>query len=187
MTDTTTMTDAGFLQVRWMIRRDMPSVLAIERASWEHDAHRQPTRLLGEEDFIRWLRQRNCIGMVAQSGEQVVGVMVYELQPGSLELLYLTVDPAHRRQGYGTAMIEKLRSKLSDTRRRRLRILVDERNLGGQLFLRALHIPCISTYYGLVDDDGRLPGDVYEFVHRHSSAPAVDRLLESNVRREQTP
>ena len=46
------------VHIRWMIRRDMPEVLQIERTSFEYP--------WSEEDFIRCLRQRNCIGMVAE-------------------------------------------------------------------------------------------------------------------------
>jgi len=44
------------VHIRWMIRRDMPEVLDIESGSFEFP--------WSEEDFIRCLRQRNCIGMV---------------------------------------------------------------------------------------------------------------------------
>jgi [ribosomal protein S18]-alanine N-acetyltransferase len=47
------------VHVRWLIRRDMPAVLKIEDSSFEF-----PWR---EDDFIRALRQRNCIGMVADA------------------------------------------------------------------------------------------------------------------------
>ena len=47
------------VHIRWMIRRDMADVLAIENASFEFPWL--------EDDFIRCLRQRNCIGMVAES------------------------------------------------------------------------------------------------------------------------
>ena len=53
------------VHIRWMIRRDMPEVLAIEHASFEFP--------WCEEEFLRVLRQRNCIGMVAEYGERVVG------------------------------------------------------------------------------------------------------------------
>ncbi|MDA8746115.1 ribosomal-protein-alanine N-acetyltransferase RimI, partial [Rubripirellula amarantea] len=58
------------VHIRWMIRRDMPAVLAIENKSFEFS--------WTEEDFIRCLRQRNCIGMVAEENDQVVGFMIYE-------------------------------------------------------------------------------------------------------------
>ena len=60
------MIGSGRLQVpvhiRWMIRRDMAEVLEIERAAFEFPWF--------EEEFIRCLRQRNCIGMVAEHGER---------------------------------------------------------------------------------------------------------------------
>ena len=57
------------VHIRWMIRRDMPEVLQTETQSFEF--------AWTEEDFLRCLRQRNCIGMVAEQGEQVVGFMIY--------------------------------------------------------------------------------------------------------------
>src|SRR5690348_3144654 len=59
------------VHIRWMIRRDMPEVLQTEQHSFEFP--------WTEEDFLRCLRQRNCIGMVAEQGEKVVGFMIYEL------------------------------------------------------------------------------------------------------------
>ena len=50
--------DATALHIRWMIRRDMPDVMGIEVASFEY--------AWTEDDFLRCLRQRNCIGMVAE-------------------------------------------------------------------------------------------------------------------------
>lgn len=161
------------IDVRWMIRRDMPSVLAIEEASWHHDVCRQATRILRQDDFIAWLRQRNCIGMVAEQEEQVVGAMVYELHSGSIHLVYMAVHPEHRRRDIGTAMIDKIRSKLSSQRRRKLVINVDEFNLGAQLFLRSLHIPCVQTYTSICEGTRQYAPDIYEFVWRHNSAPAA--------------
>ena len=57
------------VHIRWMIRRDMPAVLEIEGASFEFP--------WSEEEFIRCLRQRNCIGMVACRNDEVVGFMIY--------------------------------------------------------------------------------------------------------------
>jgi ribosomal-protein-alanine N-acetyltransferase len=57
------------VHIRWMIRRDMPEVLHTEQGAFEY--------AWTEEDFLRCLRQRNCIGMVAEQGEKVVGFMIY--------------------------------------------------------------------------------------------------------------
>ena len=58
------------VHIRWMIRRDMPSVLGIEQSCFEF--------AWNEDDFIRCLRQRNCIGMVAEIDDEIVGFMIYE-------------------------------------------------------------------------------------------------------------
>lgn len=65
------------VHVRWMIRRDMPDVVAIEELSF--DAGRWC-----EDDFLACLRQRNAIGMVAEHGDVITGFMIYELSKSSL-------------------------------------------------------------------------------------------------------
>lgn len=116
--------------IRWMIRRDMPSVLAIEEASFEFP--------WSEEEFIRCLRQRNCIGMVAERSDEVVGFMIYELQKERLHLLSLAVSPSARRVGVGRKMVDKLRSKLHPDRRDRIMLEVRETNIDAQVFLRSM-------------------------------------------------
>jgi len=116
------------VHIRWMIRRDMPEVLAIEHASFEFP--------WCEEEFLRVLRQRNCIGMVAEYGERVVGFMIYELHKNKLHVLDFATHPEFRRQGVGHQMIGKLVGKLSSHRRTRIALYVRETNLASQLFYR---------------------------------------------------
>ena len=106
------------VHIRWMIRRDMPEVLAIEHASYEFP--------WCEEEFLRVLRQRNCIGMVAECGERVVGFMIYELHKTRLQVLNLAVAPDYRRMGVGRQMVAKLVGKLSSHRRTRIGLQVRE-------------------------------------------------------------
>src|SRR5260370_32618106 len=117
------------VHIRWMIRRDMPEVLQTEQASFDF--------AWTEEDFLRCLRQRNCIGMVAEQGEKVGGFMIYELHKAKLHILNLAVHPIHRRLGVGAQMVAKLISKLSSHRRTRITLEVRETNLNAQLFFRA--------------------------------------------------
>ena len=116
------------VHIRWMIRRDMPEVLAIEHASFDFP--------WGEEEFLRVLRQRNCIGMVAEHGERVVGFMIYELHKSKLQVLNFAVAPEYRRLGVGHQMVAKLVGKLSSHRRTRIALYVRETNLQAQLFYR---------------------------------------------------
>src|SRR5690348_7870597 len=116
------------VHIRWMIRRDMPEVLAIEHASFEYP--------WCEEEFLRVLRQRNCIGMVAEHGEQIVGFMIYELHRNKIHVLDFAAHPEFRRRGVGRQLVAKLVGKLSSQRRNRIALYVRETNLAAQLFFR---------------------------------------------------
>ena len=142
------------VHVRWMIRRDMPEVLAAEAASFEY--------AWSEEDFLRCLRQRNCIGMVAERGERVVGFMIYELHKARLHVLNFAVHPSSRRQGVGAQMVAKLAGKLSSHRRTRISLEVRETNLPAQLFFKAQGFKAVRVLRRFYDDSGSL----FRLAHR---------------------
>jgi ribosomal-protein-alanine N-acetyltransferase len=134
------------VHIRWMIRRDMPEVLQTEQESFEFS--------WTEEDFLRCLRQRNCIGMVAEQGEKVVGFMIYELHKAKLHILNFAVHPSCRRAGVGNQMVAKLVSKLSNHRRTRITLAVRERNLPAQLFFRSQGFRAIRVLRAFYEDSG---------------------------------
>lgn len=133
---TTIYTQRADVHIRWMIRRDMDSVQAIEDSSHEYP--------WPEDEFIRCLRQRNCIGMTAITGEKIVGYMIYELHRQRLELLNFTVHADHRRAFVGSSMVAKLYGKLSSQRRTHILARVRETNLGAQLFFKACGFRCVG-------------------------------------------
>lgn len=134
------------VHIRWMIRRDMPEVLQTEQLSFEY--------AWNEEDFLRCLRQRNCIGMVAEHGEKVVGFMIYELHKNRLHILNFAVHPSWRRAGVGAQMVAKLISKLSSHRRTRITLEVRETNLIAQLFFRKQEFKAIRVLRAFYEDSG---------------------------------
>jgi ribosomal-protein-alanine N-acetyltransferase len=152
------------VHIRWMIRRDMAEVLDIERGSFEFPWF--------EEDFIRCLRQRNCIGMVAEHGERVVGFMIYELHKTRLHILNFAVADQFRRRGVGRQMIEKLLGKLSSQRRVRITLEVRETNLAAQLFFKAAGFRAVTVLRAYYEDS---PEDAYLMQFRYSpdEAPAI--------------
>ena len=125
------------VHIRWMIRRDMPEVLRIENESFEFN--------WTEEDFLACLRQRNCIGMVAEADGRVVGFMIYELHKTRLHVLNFAVAPAFRRLSVGAQMIDKLVNKLSQQRRQEIVLEVRERNLDAQLFFKSHSFKAITV------------------------------------------
>lgn len=151
------------VHIRWMIRRDMNEVLEIERQSFEFPWF--------EEDFIRCLRQRNCIGMVAEQGERVVGFMIYELHKTRLHILNFAVSEEFRRRGVGRQMIEKLLSKLSSQRRTRITLEVRETNLAAQLFFKHAGFRAVTVLRAYYEDS---PEDAYLMQYR---CPAEDPAI----------
>ncbi len=134
------------VHIRWMIRRDMAEVLQAERGSFEY--------AWTEEDFLQCLRQRNCIGMVAESGDRIVGFMIYELHKNRLHLLNFAVAPGHRRHGIGSQMIAKLIGKLASHRRSKISLAVRERNLAAQIFFRTQDFKATRVLRNYYEDSG---------------------------------
>ena len=151
------------VHIRWMIRRDMPEVLQTEQESFEYS--------WTEEDFLRCLRQRNCIGMVAEQGERVVGFMIYELHKARLHILNFAVHPQYRRVGVGAQMVAKLISKLSSHRRTRITLEVRETNLPAQLFFRSQGFKAVRVLRGFYEDSGE---DAFLMYYRLADDPGDD-------------
>lgn len=117
------------VHIRWMLLRDQPEVLRIEKEGfpepWSHT------------ELTDTLCQKNVMGMVAEYNDRVVGFFVYHLGGKLIEVINVAVAAEFRGHGVGTAMIEKLKSKLQDKRRVKLAAFVSEHNLGAQLFFRS--------------------------------------------------
>jgi len=156
------------VHIRWMIRRDMAEALDIEAESFEFPWL--------EEDFIRCLRQRNCIGMVAEHDDQVVGFMIYELSKTRLHILNFAVSPEYRRCGVGSQMAAKLIGKLSAQRRSRIVLEVRETNLAAQLFFRDNGFRAVSVLREYYEDT---PEDAYAMQYRYRPE-RVELPLHSN-------
>ncbi len=149
------------VHIRWMIRRDMGEVLQIEGHAFEFP--------WSEEDFIRCLRQRNCIGMVAEHEDRVVGFMIYELHRTRLHLLNFAVADDFRRRQVGSQMLSKLVGKLSSQRRTRIALEVRETNLPAQLFFRSMGFRAVSVLRDFYDDTTE---DAYLMQYRYRPQPS---------------
>lgn len=147
----------GNCHIRWIIRRDMPEVLDIEKRSFEF--------AWPEDDFIRVLRQRNCIGLVAElPDERVAGFVIYELGKNYLHLLNFAVHPEERGIGIGSRIIEKMVSKLSFQRRNRIVLEIRESNVAAQLFFQRRGFRCVSVLRDFYLDTEE---DAYVFEYRY--------------------
>jgi len=139
--------EALAVHIRWMIRRDMPEVLAIERNRIE----------------FPWCAQRNCIGMVAKHEDRVVGFMIYELNKTRIHVLNFATAADFIRKGVGTQMVSTLIGKLSAERRTRIALEVRETNLPAQLFFRSIGFRAVSVLREYYEDTLE---DVYRMEYR---------------------
>lgn len=153
------------VHIRWMIRRDMAEVLAIEEESFEFP--------WTADDFKRCLRQRHVMPMVAEHKERVVGFMIYELHKRRFHLLNVAVHPEYRRRLVGSQLIQSVTKKLSPQRRTRVEGLVRETNLAAQLFLRSMAFRAVATARGAYDDTTE---DAYQMVCTVDLAVPTNRI-----------
>ena len=124
------------VHIRWMIRRDMAEVIDIEMESFVNP--------WTEDEFIKELRKRNCIGMAAEHDERVIGYTVYALHKTRIELLNVAVHKDYRGRGIGRQLCERLMSKLSPDRRRHLFIDVADISLAAHSFCKAVGFRAIG-------------------------------------------
>ena len=160
------------VHIRWMIRRDMPEVLEIENQSFEFP--------WSGDDFVRCLRQRNCIGMVAEHEDRVVGFMIYELLKSRIHVLNFAVHGQFQHRGVGSQMLAKLIAKLSLQRRSRIVLEVRETNLAAQLFFRENGFRAVSVLHAYYNDT---PEDAYLMQFRCRVDRAVQADSNNRIRR----
>jgi len=92
-----------------MIRRDIPQIIALEKAA---------AGVWREAAFLAALKKRNCIGMVATEGDQITGFVVYRLRRDDLSVVKFVAPSAEAK----TVLGEKLVFKCNSHRRPRLKV-----------------------------------------------------------------
>lgn len=142
------------VDIRWMMRRDLPAVCEIEENCFEFP--------WGEADFRRENRKRNCITLLAEVDSTPVGYLVYQLWKGWIDIVNFAVDPSHHRHGIGTQLIDEMKGKLVGDRKR-LKADVWEYNLEAQLFLKACGFRAIAVVEDYCEE---AEADAYRFVYR---------------------
>lgn len=162
------MNNPRMLEIRWLIRRDIPEILDIEKCSFEFP--------WSEEDIMCCLRQRNCIGMVAVHDDRVVGYMIYELHKSKLHILNFAVRPDMRRQQVGWQMVQRLIDKIAAQRRDEVVVDIRERNLAAQLFFKACGFVFNEIRRGCYDDTDE---DMYTLSYRLIREPGTSQLQKS--------
>ena len=133
------------VHIRWMIVRDYLEVLEIDRKC-------NPKHAWMEDELTTLLRRKDCIGMIAERGEKVIGFFVYVLHKKEIQLLRICVDPKYAGRGVDWQIMDKLKSKLSPIRRTSLMMAVRETELPLQLFFRTNGLKSVKVMPGFFED-----------------------------------
>lgn len=143
----------AMIEIRWMIRRDVPSVLDVDAATFENP--------WTEDGLAKTLSQRNAIGITACVGDAITGFAVYELHKSRIEIVRFAVHPAWRGQGVGRALMDRLKFKLHSQRRQELWFdLPDNTPTESFRFLSYFGFEAVQMFRGGVGER-----DKYRFVY----------------------
>lgn len=148
------------VHVRWLIRRDLPSVLDIEKDSFPYP--------WDEREFLYQVRQRHVVMLVAEHvrTEKILGYMVYNLRQDSIDLINFAVHPGYRRRSIGAQMVAKLISKLSSKRRNHVTLCVSEKNDPAHHFFKSQGFRATGVFRNFFGDQRE---DAYQFEYRFSN------------------
>lgn len=135
------------VHVRWMVRRDVGQVEAIEQANGWHP--------LTSGDILAANQSRNRISMVAECGETIVGYSMHDLHESRMAIARLVVPPDCRRLGIGGQIVAALQRKASQSYGRKSIVVdVPETMLEAQLFFRRMGFRAAKVlrgHYGTED------------------------------------
>ena len=131
----------------------MPDILRIEHLSFDHPWQ--------EEEFNKQRKKRNCVGLVAEYQEAVIGYILCSMYKNSIHVDNIAILHDARRKGVGTQLIERITNKLSSDRSC-VTVDVRESNLDAQLFFRNLGFQAVKIHPEFFSNDEA----AYSFVYR---------------------
>jgi ribosomal-protein-alanine N-acetyltransferase len=165
-TDKTQLTTDGQpIFIRWMGRRDLTDVMAIERLSFI-----VPWTIA---EFITALSEKDSWSYAAEYRGRVVGYFFAHADARQLFLTTLAVHPSFRRRHIGAAMI--VAARLSATKWTRIVIPVAESHVDAQLFLRGIGVKAVAVareYFP--QHDGYMSEDAFIFHKYHDGESEIE-------------
>ncbi len=156
------------LQLRWLVTSDMPAVVEIAARAFDYPWL--------EKDFHDGLQITSILGMVAERDNRVVGYAIYEVHMRGFTLLNVGVARHAQGQGIGRALVSKLIAKLEPGCA--ISAIVNERQLGAQLWLKALGFEAeyvLREHFDERPDDP--PEDGYSFRYQGRAEAQVNAPL----------
>lgn len=130
---------AKAIHTRWMIVRDLIQVTAID-GQW------------GDDEFKKRLRERNCIGIVAENADEILGFIVYELHDDRVKVVRFAAKDSNSAR----CLLDKMAYKMSQHRRSQLEIAA-----GSVVSLLSSEMPTIRPEWLTSDVRGLCAGECH--------------------------
>lgn len=146
------------VQLRWMTEKDLDRVYALEQKCSENP--------WGPMEFADVLMHSNCVGMVVEYKQQIIGYLIYETYDNSLAITNIAVLPEFRRKGVASQMVARLACRLTCGARNRMTLEVRESNLSAQLFFRSLGFKAVHIRRASEENGNE---DIYCMQYQHRS------------------
>lgn len=138
------------IDFRWVIRRDLPAMVAIEAESFRQEWQNLPWN---EGDFLRFLKERKNIGLLAVRKEVAIGFILYALVKSHVAIVKLAIGIDHWPDGVINQMLQAITENARGYKRS-VYFRSHERNLPLQQFLKSHGFKAdkiVRGYYGSED------------------------------------
>lgn len=135
------------LTLRWFNEHDIPTIVKIEQAIYAEP--------WSKEEFSECLKQRNCVGAVAEHNRKIVGYVVYEIHSKFLTILNLATSDGFRRKAVASRMVKSIKEKLAPDHCTSIYVRIHERNTEAIQFLVSQDfyaVGVIRNYFGEYSD-----------------------------------
>lgn len=143
------------LSYRILSTKQIDEIMRIERACYPDP--------WSEAEIRQLLTAPECFGIGAFDARRLVGYVIWTSASTKVVLHNMAVDPECRRRGAGRGLIECLRKKVLQTKRRtRIELVVSELNLDTLKFFRAVGFRAVRTLPNHFGDDR----DAYQMIWR---------------------
>ena len=131
--------------IRWCVRTDVVSIERLELYDGQS--------MWNRGDILESLSCCHVIGNVFEKEGKVVAFVAYKLSENCYDILTLVTDPAHRKTGIATKLIERMEEKISYIGKRKfIEIKLRDINLHAQNFLKKLGFSAVEVFPNYYED-----------------------------------
>lgn len=141
-------------KVQWLCDGDYPSVLLIDKTSF--------IRHWDKKMFMRTLKKRDHHGLVVCQQGIIVGYVIIRVVDSTIEIVRMAVHPDFRNRRAGFAMMNRVKSWLTNSKRDVIETTISEYNDSAHIWLRRQGFKATKVHK--VEN-----GDYYRFEYKDKS------------------